>query len=619
MASPEPEQHRQQQQRADPAHDVLSQEEVDALLGAVAPELPEEAAASEEEAAPWPQEVVPMQQYQQEVAVEVFSDQLAKKRAPGPRAMRARRGGAPEAPQALANVAAPGGGGAPANLAPPQAPIQLRPKTDTYWSWNALPNEWIVPLGKAGAKPVLGGSVSKVWNRGVVRFPSSVQRIEFSTDNISSENQGVLVEGWACWRVSDPEKAVEKLDFSDINVPMLNTSKILAIECAGIMKGLISVKTVQDLLKRREDLIDQIREKLKPTEARWGLSFDELGISEVQILSQDVFENLQRPFRNEAREVAATSDLDTEERIASKQAVQRERVAKLESENETAVHEIQMAEEQKRLLQEQEISTLRIDEEKRVSLQREQAEREVERARVEAERQATLAALTAEEQRRLTELRAEDERSTEEERLEATRRQKKLEAERAIAIQEMEAETERTLAEQRAEAERELEQVKLDAARAEAREKAELQRIALAQDVAEATRKLEEARKAAEVAIARLELEAEVETIKARLGVREAQELLRLKVAAEDRKIGGQLSDAEIRAKLVESLPSIASSIKVGDVRWYGGGQAGDVGPAGILGKALDQVLDIAESHGITLGKRSGNGGLPEGEVSSEG
>ena len=94
------------------------------------------------------------------------------------------------------------------------------------------------------------------------------------------------------------------------------------------MKGLISIKTVADLLKRREDLIDKLREKLKPTEERWGISFDEIGISEVQVLSQDVFENLQRPFRNDAREVAATSDLETEERITSKKAEQRERVAK---------------------------------------------------------------------------------------------------------------------------------------------------------------------------------------------------------------------------------------------------------------------------------------------------
>jgi hypothetical protein len=440
-----------------------------------------------------------------------------------------------------------------------------RPSTDTLFSWNALPNEWIVPLGLKGGVPVLGGSVSRLLSRGVVRFPSSIQRIEFGTDNISSENQGVLVEGWACWRVSDPKLALQKLDFSDRDNPMLATSKTLAIECAGIMKGLISVKTVNDLLKRREDLIDRLHEKLKPTEQRWGISFDEIGVSEVQILSQEVFDNLQRPYRNEAREVASTSDLDTEERIASRTAAQKERVARLnaenanrlrelETKNETQIREVEATEQKKRILNEQEIRQLKIEEEKRVQLLQEQAQREVGEQRV--------------------------------------------------------------IAEQRIAAARQAEQIRTEAEQREQRERLELARLELAREVAAAEKALSEAKKRAELALQLLSVESELDLERRRLAVVHEREEFRLKVAAEERRIMGQLSDAEIRAKVVEALPEIAANIRIGDVRWYGG-SASD-GPAVLLSRALDQVLDVAEQHGIELRRhapnRDGSGPAPPKE-----
>src|SRR5262249_48109832 len=123
---------------------------------------------------------------QQNVVVEVLSKQLMQKKMAAPAGAPAQRAQAAMPAQMAERARA-----ARSPYAHARGPV--RPKTDTTFRWNALPNEWIVPLGGTNP-PVLGGSVSKLWNRGVVRFPSSVQRIEFSTDNISSENQGVLVE-----------------------------------------------------------------------------------------------------------------------------------------------------------------------------------------------------------------------------------------------------------------------------------------------------------------------------------------------------------------------------------------------------------------------------------------
>jgi len=479
------------------------------------------------------------------VVAEVYSKQLQQK---------LKRPAASNAPfaQGEAPPARAAAGG------PEAEPRPRRPSTDSFLRWNALPNEWIVPLGTGPSEPVLGGSLPKWRYPRVLRFPSSIQRIEFRTDNISSENQGVLLEGWACWRVSDPRLAVEKLDFADQDDPMARTSKTLAIECGGIMKGLISVKTVHDLLKRREDLIDKLREKLQATEKRWGISFDEVGISDVQVLSQAVFENLQRPFRNEAREVAAVSDLETEERIAQKTATQKERVAKIEADNEARLREIHAAseaqvrtveskEEQEKLAAEQALAVLRA---------RAAHEREVEQAH----------------------------------------------ARHRLGVEEGRLAQEKQLEQAKAEAELRVKKKELD-----------LLKAAIALEVEKADRAVAVERLGAELETLRARARAAAETAGDEASAQRARDELRLRTLAEEREILGRVTDAELRQKLVASLPEIARAVPVGDVRWYGGGGNGgaDGGPMGLLGKALEQVLTVAESHGLDVKDLFARGATP--------
>ncbi|MHC4830855.1 MAG: SPFH domain-containing protein [Planctomycetota bacterium] len=531
-----------------------------------------------------------MQQQQQDYVAEVYSKQLAKKMKAPPvqqQSMDDFNVGGPPAPAMMAAPSPGRAGGAPslrgdfANLqqrARASYPARRRPKTDTLFRWNALPNEYIVPLGSGKREPVLGGSVHKWRARGVLRFPSSVQRIVFRTDNISAENQGVMVEGWACWRVSEPGLAVEKLDFSDPHEPMTHTCKILGIEAAGIMKGLISVKAVADLLKRREDLIDSLRKKLEPTEKRWGISFDEIGISEVQVLSQEVFENLQRPFRNEAREVASTSDLETEERIAERTAAQRERVTKMESESaqrmselqaksSTHEQEIELQEEKKRILAEQQVQNLRLEEKKRIEALKRKLDAELELERKRAETEAEIARIETEREQAIKALQARDARELEAMRLRAEREQAALEGEQAIEA---------------------------------AKKQRALQQIETARAVAEAEQTATEAAQLAELASKHRELESWAERRRLSLEVTAATDAHRLDVAEKERAIAGQLTETEVRARMIAALPEIASSIKIGDVRWYGGAE-GNQGPHGLIARSIEQVLQVAEEHGVDV------------------
>ena len=74
---------------------------------------------------------------------------------------------------------------------------------------------------------------------------------------------------------------------------------------------------------------------------------------------------------------------------------------------------------------------------------------------------------------------------------------------------------------------------------------------------------------------------------------------LREKVQAQ-----GLVNDAMIMQELIQQLPAIASSIKVGDINWLnlgGNGNGKGESPLGIIPKNLIQVMGIAKTFGLDL------------------
>lgn len=65
------------------------------------------------------------------------------------------------------------------------------------------PNEWMIVLrdGKL-ARSGIGLKTLVMPNESVVKFPSAIQRVEFSAKNVTREMQGVQIEGVAFWSVN---------------------------------------------------------------------------------------------------------------------------------------------------------------------------------------------------------------------------------------------------------------------------------------------------------------------------------------------------------------------------------------------------------------------------------
>ncbi len=185
---------------------------------------------------------------------------------------------------------------------------------------RALPNEYLVSVGKKDAKPVLGGKKFKWFNR-FIRVPAYVQRLKFVTDNANVDYQGIGIEGYATWRIDPerPEKSISTLDFFGQTDPMNKTNEELKTICIEAVRHVIANMSIDDALKKKDDIAENLKNQLKVIEEKWGIIFDQVGIEKVTVMSNKLFADLQSDFRSKLKLEAERSKMLTDREIAKEQ------------------------------------------------------------------------------------------------------------------------------------------------------------------------------------------------------------------------------------------------------------------------------------------------------------
>lgn len=324
---------------------------------------------------------------------------------------------------------------------------------------QAKPHEFLIRLRKGRVlTAVQGGSVFCWPGDTVARVDTSVRRLQFTADQITRERTGVQVTGLAVFRIVQPLIAYRMLDLSD----MRGVEGILKEMFVGATRRLVANLSLEECLTRRKEaLAAELMAEVAPvvsgsgrpeddSDRGWGVALDTIEVQDVRVLSQEVFDRLQAPYR-ESLELAA-----------------------LKAEAEVAAERARLAEE-----------TARVEERRRrelMALEEARLEAERERARVAREHEAALsrAALEARLQREDAEAQAQ-----------AARDEARARAQLKLALEAAEGAV--TQAELRARAERMEQEVRLDGLRAEREiraqvSEAQLQEIALTQTLPEVAR-----------------------------------------------------------------------------------------------------------------------------------
>ena len=374
-----------------------------------------------------------------------------------------------------------------------------------------------------------------------------------ASEVITSENQDVVIKGFVVWRIEDPVKAYQSISGSQNTGVMNEINNTLSQLVESIIRTTVARLTLDQVLRERSLIIAAILEELLPVVGPLGIVINTAEIRHVDVVDQDLFNDLQEKYRQEAKLKAAQVKIETDKEIQKKQANsdQEVRIFRAQQEESAGTREL----EKEKILIEQQEKMMLAEEKKLRAVQK-----------MEKERQAIIAELNKktlkiDSETQLIQVELDAESKKRREILEKVQ----VEAEKKKLMAAAEAESIRMKAKAQQEA------VELAAA-------AEANRLMV---LAEAKKK---------------NLLAEAEGKKAVL-MAEA-EGLREKVKAQ-----GYVNEAMIMQELIKQLPEIAASMKVGDINWLnmpGSNQNGD-SPLGIIPKNMVQIMGLAKTFGLDL------------------
>lgn len=148
-----------------------------------------------------------------------------------------------------------------------------------------------------------------------VIIPGSVNNITFVADQISKENQGVEVSGFAIWKVGDPKKIYQNFDFNVESDTMEQVSIFLKDVVESAIRHMVANMTIEEVLRKRGTIIVQLKKELEYISEQWGIVVDTIEIKNVRIQSKTLFDNMQAKFRNAVRLEAETNTIETEKQI----------------------------------------------------------------------------------------------------------------------------------------------------------------------------------------------------------------------------------------------------------------------------------------------------------------
>ncbi|NMO17914.1 SPFH domain-containing protein [Pyxidicoccus fallax] len=432
-----------------------------------------------------------------------------------------------------------GGGGQPRHVEGWRAgkPVEDPEKMKRWGLITARPSEFLVHMRRGRVREVSGQGAScfKLPGDSVAIVPTSIQRLQFSADQVTSEKVGVQVTGLAVYRIADPLVAFRMLNFSFPERAQEKLAELLREMFAGAARRLVANMSVEECLaKRKEGIASELMREIAPVvagrgkledavDAGWGVIIDTIEIQDVRVLSSTVFENMQARFRRESERQAREAEL-AKERFVHREETEAERQLNLQrlAAEEEVRQKKQAADEQARLevlAVEARVAEAKLAQERTLKQEQATVEREVALTKLAAEQEVRQKKQVSDEQARLEALAAESRLA-----------EAKIVSERALSTSRAQVEMEKLQREQEAEAARQrvaLEKLKREQEADVHRAKLELEKLKLAQEAEAAQAKVE---------LVRLQRAQEADAAKSQLELARQQREAELELARQERE-----------------------------------------------------------------------------------
>jgi len=205
------------------------------------------------------------------------------------------------------------------------------------------PNEYLV-VGRRGRAFNYGTAIGKFLWPGTtyVTIPSTQQETSFEMTQESVDGIPLRFKGIVVYRISVPEVAAKRFDFS-MGCGHEEIKSMISHVSLGELRATVSHMTMKDCIEQRKTtLTDAVRNALgevvrgSDTEAGWGIDIDVVQVAQVFIVDNELRRQLEAEVRNQIRSTSDLSEIRMQEDIQLAKVVSERRLQQenLESEKQ---------------------------------------------------------------------------------------------------------------------------------------------------------------------------------------------------------------------------------------------------------------------------------------------
>lgn len=212
---------------------------------------------------------------------------------------------------------------------------------------SAKPNEWMLVIENGECKRAAVGLVNfRSIGQSIVKFPSKMFSLEFQAMQVTKEMQGVKVTGFANWSVfredEGPYKAYKTFDGFSANGQREANDNIRKL-VEAILRHTVSGLTINEVMTQRNKIREQAKEQVLEQTKGWGVWIETIEITDVLIMSNTLFKNMQAEHRNEMRLKAEKLQMKTDLELAENRRENDLEMSKANEEAETQKFEVRNA------------------------------------------------------------------------------------------------------------------------------------------------------------------------------------------------------------------------------------------------------------------------------------
>lgn len=224
---------------------------------------------------------------------------------------------------------------------------------------TAGPNEWMLVVSDGTmVRAGVGITHWRKLNEQVATFPATLNKVPFRAQQVTKEKQGVEVSGFAMWVVhregTGPFKAYKHL--GGLTEEGLAEARANLKDMAeSIIRSRVSQLSIDEVIANREAIRDAVRGSMQAVVNGWGVWLETVEVTDVRVLSNSLFTNLQTEFREATRQASEAAKLLAQKaidevRVASDLATSKAEIeATADAEVHRAQHELAAAEQQEEL------------------------------------------------------------------------------------------------------------------------------------------------------------------------------------------------------------------------------------------------------------------------------